>query len=231
MLDSPDINQQPPSHYEYVLKLDNYDLSSPIKNRAFAYMDQLEGWCSYKKASILMDIVLKTKPQKILEIGVYGGKSLVPMAYALKVNGSGIVYGIDPWDTQASLQYVANESNIAYWGWLDHLALMNGLINKITLFDLENEIQLIRTTSEKADLIYDIDILHVDGNHSDNTSYLDVTKWVPLMKKGGWIIFDDMTWHENGKYTTARAVDWLNEHCIKIAQFKDNCEWGIWVKL
>jgi len=62
------------------------------------------------------------------------------------------------------------------------------------------------------------------------TSYLDVTKWVPLVKSGGWIIFDDITWYENGQFTNARAVDWLNAHCKKFAEFQDNCVWGIWVK-
>ena len=75
-----------------------------------------------------------------------------------------------------------------------------------------------------------IDILHIDGNHSDYTSYIDVTKWVPLVNPGGWIIFDDMTWYENGQFTASRATRWLDEHCIKFAEFSDICAWGIWVK-
>ena len=67
-------------------------------------------------------------------------------------------------------------------------------------------------------------------HHSDVTSYVDVTKWVPLMKSGSWIVFDDMTWYENGVFTTARAVEWLNAHCYKLAEFKDNSVWGIWIK-
>jgi hypothetical protein len=95
---------------------------------------------------------------------------------------------------------------------------------------LEHQIKLIRGTSLEVQPIFDIDILHIDGNHSDVTSYIDVTKWVPLVKSGGWIIFDDMTWYENGKFTNARAVEWLDTHCKKIAEFQDNCVWGVWVK-
>jgi hypothetical protein len=51
------------------------------------------------------------------------------------------------------------------------------------------------------------------------------------VKKGGWIVFDDMTWFENGIYTAARAVEWLDEHCVRFAQFSENCDWGIWYKL
>ncbi len=217
---------RPASHMEQVVSIK--EINAWLKPQAFAFMSQVDGWCSEQKASILIDIVLQAKPEKIVEIGVYGGKSLIPMACALRANGHGKIYGIDPWDTQASLQGVMHPSNIAHWSWVDHPALMNTLIVKRKQFNLEDYMVLIRNTSEKADLIYDIDILHVDGNHSEVTSYLDVTKWVPLMKPGGWIIFDDMTWSENNTNTTGRAVRWLDEHCEKFAQFKDNCDWGIW---
>jgi cephalosporin hydroxylase len=226
----PQENGKPPSHYEQVVEIDRRGEAPQIKREAFAYMRQLEGWCSEAKAAILIDLILKVRPSVVLEIGVYGGKSLVPMAHAMRANGKGIIYGIDPWDKEASLEEVANESNKAYWAWVDHEAIMNGLISKIDEFKLNKEIKLIRNTSEGTPPIPDIDILHVDGNHSDKTSYFDVTKWVPLVKSGGWIIFDDMTWYENGTYTTARAVEWLNAHCIKLAQFSDNCDWGIWKK-
>lgn len=219
----------PASHYEYVIKA-NYNDVSTIKQQGFAYMDQVDGWCSYRKAGFLMDLILKAKPQVVLEIGVWGGKSLIPMAYALKANGSGVIYGIDPWSTEASLEEVKDESNIAYWGTIDHENVMNWLIVKLFQFELKNHVQLIRSTSADAPLIADIDILHIDGNHSDKTSYLDVTKWVPLVKSGGWIIFDDMTWYEKGSFTTAHAVEWLDAHCIRVAVFNDNCLWGAWVK-
>ena len=230
MYDAPQTDSQPASHYEYVLKAENRDLTYGIKQEAFGFMNQLEGWCSDRKAGILIDLIFMTAPRVIVEIGVYGGKSLVPMACALKANRKGIIYGIDPWDTNASLEDVMNASNRAYWGWVDHEAIMNRLIQKIDQFELQGRIELIRRTSANTDPIYDIDILHVDGNHSDSTSYLDVTKWVPLMKKGGWIIFDDMTWYEDGIFTTSRAVEWLNKNCIKVAEYTDDSIWGMWVK-
>lgn len=226
-MDIPYEHAKPPSHMEYVVSAEEI---AWLKPQAFAFMQQLQGWCSDTKASILMDIVLKTKPNIIVEIGVYGGKSLVPMACALSTNKKGIIYGIDPWDNLASLQGVENESNIGYWSTVPLQEIMEGLIFKIRQFNLEQQIKLIRGTSLEVEPIHDIDILHIDGNHSDVTSYIDVTKWGPLVRSGGWIIFDDMTWYENGKYTNARAVEWLNTHCKKFAEFNDNCVWGIWVK-
>ncbi len=231
------------SHFECVLAIDKVDSTEKfkyrpvnsfnpvaVKQKAFELMNQLTGWCAYSKGALIMDLIIKHKPQTIVEIGVWGGKSLVPMAYVLRELGRGKVYGIDPWDKDESLQWVVDESNRKYWGWADHNAILYELLEKIERFELSDQIELIRATSEDAPLIYDIDMLHIDGNHSEETSFIDVTKWVPLVKSGGWIFFDDLHWYENGKYTTAKAVAWLNANCIKIAELTDQADWGIWVK-
>lgn len=223
-------DQPPAVHYECVQsQVAPYSING-VKLQAYGFMNQLEGWCSDRKAGILMDLILMSKPDVVVEIGVYGGKSVIPMACALKTNGRGTIYGIDPWDTNASLEDVSDPLNRDYWGRIDHLGIMQRLIEKIDQFELQDHIQLIRNTSAGVEPIHEIGLLHIDGNHSESTSYFDVTKWVPFVKKGGWIIFDDMTWYENEKCTTGRAVEWLNGHCIKIAEYSDNCVWGIWVK-
>ncbi|HEX2579776.1 MAG TPA: class I SAM-dependent methyltransferase [Rhabdochlamydiaceae bacterium] len=221
-----DYEAKPPSHMEQIITYD----AARVKQQAFGFMNQLTGWCTESKAGVLIDIVLKTRPQKILEIGVYGGKSVIPMACALQALGRGIIYGIDPWDNNAAIQGVMNEDNLKYWALIDLQAIKRELMMKIRQFNLENQIVLLETTSEAAEPIYDIDILHIDGNHSDVTSYFDVTHWVPFVRPGGWIILDDMTWYENGVFTTARAAKWLDDHCKKLAEFKDDSIWGIWIK-
>lgn len=220
---------QPPSHYEYTL--DEREGTIGTKQTAYYYMDQVfDGWCSYQKASVLIDIILACKPKKIVEIGVWAGRSLVPMAYVLKQIGSGTIYGIDPWSPNASIQGLMHEKTKEFWTLADHEAIMHKLMGHLHQFGLEEHAQLIQSTSIDAPPIYDIDILHIDGNHSDVTSYIDVTKWVPLVRSGGWIIFDDINWQENGIRTNQRAVQYLNEHCHKIAEINDLCLWGIWVK-
>lgn len=220
--------ERPDSHFEYVV--DKRESIIGLKPYAFACMDQVHGWCSHHKASILIDIILAIKPKTIVEIGVWGGKSLLPMAYTLKVFGCGKAYGIDPWDNEASLEGVQHESNIAYWGQIDHNGVLHRLIDVIDQYELQDHVELIRATSIGAPEIQDIDILHIDGNHSEITSFIDVTKWVPLVKRGGWIIFDDMNWFENGQVTTSKAVEYLNTHCHKIAEINEACLWGIWYK-
>ncbi len=222
------VYEQPESHYEYVV--DKRHSTIGTKLEAYSCMDRVVGWCSHQKASILIDLISANNAKTIVEIGVWGGKSLLPMGFLLSKLKRGKVYGIDPWDNDASLEGVMHESNIDYWGHVDHERVYEILVETIHSCGLENHIELIRSTSANAPLIENIDLLHIDGNHSDVTSYLDVIKWVPLVRKGGWIVFDDMNWFENGVTTTGRAVEYLNTHCHKIAEINESCLWGIWYK-
>lgn len=221
-------NNKPPSHYEYVTGMDTSN-SHWLKQRAFDAMHQLEGWCTDQKAAILIDLVLMKSPETIVEIGVFGGKSLVPMAFALKEIGKGKIYGIDPWSAEASTEGM-DGVNYEWWHNLDHDGIFIGLMRKIFQFNLISYIDLIRSTSANAPLIPNIDILHIDGNHSERASYIDVTKWVPLVNSGGLIIFDDINWTSSSHDTNSSAVAWLNKNCIKFAEFRDNSIWAIWIK-
>jgi predicted O-methyltransferase YrrM len=213
------------SHYESnILSRDKNILKRYLKLEAFDAMDELEGWCTKNKAAILMDLIFMLNPKIIVEIGVWGGKSLIPMTYALKCSENSKIYGIDPWDNAKSIEGMEG-IHYEWWSNVDHQRVLNGLENKIRELGLSNQIELIKTSSELANPIIDIDFLHIDGNHSEAAANLDVYKWVPLVKKGGIIIFDDTDWGTNQS-----AVDWLNENCIKWAQFEDESCWGIWIK-
>ncbi len=199
-------------------------LNEGAKEEAFKAMPQLEGWCSQQKASILIDLIYLIDAKKIVEIGVFGGKSLVPMAFALKEKGGGKAYGIDPWQKEDSIEGMTGV-NEEWWGQVDHEGIYQNLKHQIRVFGLEAYLELIRSNSEKADPIFDIDLLHIDGNHSEKASLIDVIKWVPLVRTGGVIIFDDVNW-----VTTRLAVEWLDQTCVKIGEIKGDNVWGIWIK-
>ena len=78
--------QAPPSHFEYVIDKSTFDEKhlSAIRLKIAKAMEQLTGWCSVSKAFVLIDLIFQTQAQTIVEVGVWGGKSLVPMALALK---------------------------------------------------------------------------------------------------------------------------------------------------
>jgi len=213
------------SHFEHFVSLNHPDKATKIKHQALLSMKSLEGWCSQYKASILIDLVIMTNPEIIVEIGVWGGKSLIPMAFALRENGHGKIYGIDPWDNIESIQGL-DGVNKEWWYSVNHKKIYEGLFQKINQFDLQEQVELVRSCSDDTDLIEDINILHIDGNHSEECSFADVVKWVPMVKQGGLIIFSDISWA-----STSRAVEWLDENCLKFAELKDESLWGIWIKL
>ncbi len=216
----------PPSHYEYVIKEHKTRDENSFKSKVLENLQQLDGWCSTYKASTLIELVWFVQPQVVVEVGVFGGKSLIPMAFALKELGrGGVVFGIDPWSASISAEGM-DGIHKDWWGSLDHAEILRKLQNKIGQFSLNNYIRLIQSTSAAAPEIPNIDILHIDGNHSEDASYLDVLKWVPLVRRGGMIVFDDITWN-----TTERATKWLDENCVRILSIQDvENAWAIWVK-
>lgn len=191
---------------------------------AFQAMSEVQGWTTIDKARLLMEIIFERKPEVVVEIGVYGGKSFLPMALALKHNKKGIAYGIDPWSNEASAEGWSGV-NHDWWLNLDHDAILSGLLKAMDKYQLYNYIKLINTTSQNAPSIQNIDLLHIDGNHSEEIALQDVMKWVPLVKPGGLIVFDDTDWS-----TTQTAVEWLNTHCRKIGEAHEHNVWMIWIK-
>lgn len=216
---------KPAAHYEVTKDIDRVEAASAVKKVAFQAMDQLDGWCSKFKASVLMDLVLMLKPENVVEIGVFGGKSAVPMAIACKANKKGWVIGIDPWSATSSAEGMDGQ-NLDWWSSINHENIYQGLATKIKKFGLENHLLLERSTSEAAAPIQNIDILHIDGNHSEKTAVFDVLKWVPFVRKGGVIIMDDINW--SGPKI---AIETLDQFAVRLAEFNDSgSNWGIWIK-
>lgn len=52
-----------------------------------------------------------------------------------------------------------------------------------------------RTEASKAvEVFQEIDMLHIDGNHAHESATGDVNLYVPKVKSGGYIWFDDIDW-------------------------------------
>jgi len=164
--------------------------------------ESIDGWCSFNKALKIMSIV-DINTQLIVEIGVFAGKSLLPLALKLKAqNNGGKVIGIDPWTTQAALEGTNAPENDEWWGKLDYEYFYKYTQKLMKTNQVDSMVQLMRKKGE--DCINDFDdetisILHIDGNHSEETSTQDVNMWYVKVSKGGFIIFDDTNWPSTKK--------------------------------
>ncbi len=176
---------------------------------------KMEGWCSEEKAIAMAELVLESFPKVVVEIGVFGGRSLVPQAMALREMGTGVVYGIDPWQVEAATEGDNGEENNKWWKENMKLNDIHQLcMTEIWKHKLDPHCIVIRACSQHCvGLFRKIDILHIDGNHSELTSCRDVQLYGPKVRKGGFIWFDDTDWS-----TTKAAVKLMEEMADKIRE-------------
>lgn len=185
-------------------------------------IEKIMGWCSVPKARTLAGLVLKLRAAHVAEIGIFAGRSLLPMALALKALGRGQVVGIDPYEASES---VKNESpeNEKWWGSVDHKKIKLEFLKLIQTFRLELNVRLIEKTSDEADVSNMIfDLVHVDGSHT-RQALADAKKFGPLVPVGGVMVLDDLFWTGGGPLL---ALDELKsqgfEECFRVVKDSDN---------
>lgn len=195
----------------------------------------MNGWCDPSKAVHVFDTVYNQNATLCVELGVFAGRSLVAfgLAQAKRKQSDPTVerktYGIDTWSAQPAIDN--NDKANAEW-WLksvDYDAIKRECTGKIKELGIEDIVEVVHSSTVKAfyDLnLYNIDVLHIDGNHSRWDSVRDVTLWVDRVRTGGIIYFDDEDWS-----TTANAQELLLEKCEKIGEIKSSNVCGVYQKL
>jgi cephalosporin hydroxylase len=173
-------------------------------------IESLDGWCSLEKANLMHNLVLENKPNLIVELGVYGGRSLVPMALAQLENGVGIIKGIDPWSVDASLEGNHTVQSIGGWKGVNYSYIYERCSKAIIDYKLTN-CELLRMKSQEAINLFDdnsIDILHQDGNHSEELTCMEVELYMPKLKSGGYWISDDVNFD-----TIKKSLGLIEQYC------------------
>lgn len=156
----------------------------------------LPGWCPLEKAEYLAGLVHQTKSACIVEIGVFGGRSLVPMALAAREHG-GVVWGIDPWTATAAVEGTNSAANDEWWSALDYEAIHRGFLAALGLFGVAGNTRILRMTDTEALPRFttgQIDLLHVDGNHSPEVSMRYIRQWGPKLAPRAHLVMDDIDW-------------------------------------
>ncbi len=184
-----------------------------------AWLPKIPGWCTPAKAAAMVKVIREMKPALSVELGTFGGSSLIPQALAIKLNGTGVIHGIDPWERGAALEDMAEEANREWWGKIDLEDIYKHAAHFVEHLGLSKIATLIRARSESVAHRYaesSIDLLHIDGNHAEEPAYRDAALWFPKVKTGGYIFFDDIEWKEGEKVTTRKALMYLLERCERI---------------
>jgi predicted O-methyltransferase YrrM len=151
-------------------------------NGVQGYFSEDEAWALYKAVATLSE---GPNPPRVVEIGSYKGRSTIAIGLALERRGSGLCVSIDPHAPTGKESYIAEHGTEDTFG---------EFLNNVQSAGVSRWIQPIRATSENAKPTYDgaaIDLLFIDGSHDYDDVLLDVQLWMPLVKEGGVVAFND----------------------------------------
>lgn len=180
-------------------------MNHTLFNQIAVVVPRLNGWCSLEKAQTLAAIVVATRPKVCVEIGVYAGRSLFPVAMACAEIGYGSVVAIDSWDAKVSIK---NEmaDHAEWWGKIDHEKIYKEFCAMKDELKLNN-IVVHRKKSDDVAPPENIGLLHIDGSHTDQ-AITDAERFAPNVVGGGIVVMDDIDWIGGG---VRRAIDVLLE--------------------
>lgn len=168
----------------------------------------INGRICHHRIRILYALTEKYKLENYLEIGVHNGSS---MSYVLQSKYNKKCIGIDPFEN-----LLTNDPNMEHYQKLDKITMLKTSENLNNNNKYNAEIKLIQDYSNNVKLtnINNIDLLFLDGDHNYKAVKEDFYKFMPLVKKGGYIVFDDL--HQNGP---KKAFFEVLKHCSEIKLF------------
>lgn len=173
-------------------------LPDPLRQQITDHLAELpHGWCRLEKALRLAEIIIDNKLERIIEIGIFGGRSIVPMALAVREQKRGCVFGLDPWDIEHATEGANGEAQDIWWKNLDFEAIRESFESHVNRHRLWEYLKWSRVGSvEAANMWKDgwADLVHLDADHAEETSCRDVRLWVPKVRESGWFVVDDSNW-------------------------------------
>jgi cephalosporin hydroxylase len=183
---------------------------APLVRAGFIRLiDTIPGMTDLDKIDALFEVMRHAVEGDIVEIGSWWGRSAALFTLLSQYYSIGSVLCIDPWKSDRLDQGVKV---------LDDASARMDTEHAFNIFQMnlaplsKGDLNYCRATSEAAAVEYGADfrvaneifgetrytgsisILHIDGNHSLKQVSTDARLWCPLVKPGGWIIFDDYVW-------------------------------------
>lgn len=182
-------------------------MTADLFNRITQELPYITGWCPQEKAFDLAAAVVALRPEIVVELGVWGGRSLFPMAMACEAVSKGTVYAIDPWSPAASVEGY-DAPNVEWWGKQDHEGVYRAFIQKMDRLGLRQRIEVVRSKSDDVTPPKHIGLLHIDGQHTVQATR-DVERYAVNVRMGGIVCMDDLGWTVDGDAKVAHAADRL----------------------
>lgn len=182
------------------------------------------GWCTVEKAQHLYELTIQSGAKRSIELGVYSGRSLMPIALAHQELNTGFVIGVDSWSKRAALEGTNDEANAQWWANINFMGIYEECIDAIDHFALNDFCGTVRMRSLTFGLLIEDDsltLLHQDSNHSQEVTCAEVELFAPKIKHGGIWVSDDSRWP-----TVQRSLSMLEEKGFTlIGEFPNGVNW------
>ncbi len=166
----------------------------------------LSDWCPISKAHTLCALVLALRPALIVELGVWQGASLLPMALAVRAIGSGRIVAVDAWEKLASIAGQIEEGDVRWWSGVDHQRAYENFLRVLGEEGVSQFVEVVRSRSDDYAPPEGIALWHCDGNHGEQ-AVRDVQRFLPHMAQGGVIVMDDYEWRGGGVRKACAALE------------------------
>lgn len=164
-----------------------------------AALPAIEGWCTARKALWLSDLIAENGCTQVLEVGIFGGKSLIPMALAVReCTPGGQVYGIEAWSSDVAGAAAANAENDAWWREVELKAIKAGFLRNLLDNELAGIVNVLEMSPDEAFKcltaigLDQFDLIHVGGSHSEVQAVHAAGMWPGLLRPGGILVLDDI---------------------------------------
>lgn len=133
------------------------------------------------------DLVWALRPGLVVELGTNRGMSYFTFCQSMKDHTvDGLCYGIDPW---ASDQHVGKTDESVFKSVHDHNREHYRGFSYLMRMRFDEAIGLFSDES--------IDLLHIDGTHTEEAVRQDFADWFPKLKPGGVVLLHDTEVRDN----------------------------------
>lgn len=153
----------------------------------------IEGWLSDSAGEILYKLVRLHAPvATAVELGSWKGRSTSWLGFGIKDRGEGQVYSVDEWKGSGSEESFLQQLISQY----SENQLFEEFHNNIIKQGLQHVVTPIQSdtieASRKWDHNKEIGLLFIDASHDYSFVRKDFEFWCPMVKSGGYIVFDDV---------------------------------------
>ena len=161
------------------------------------------------KLLALVEVGRRAPPGDVVEIGSLFGRTAALLSMLAGHYDLGQILCVDPWSVRSTEQgneALQSASRDFAWDSFRRIFEVNvspfarGRLNYIQAFSTDGYKRYAAGEAVETDAfgrtVYEgrIGILHIDGNHDFDYVAADARDWVPHVKPGGWIVFDDYDW-------------------------------------